>query len=121
MLGALLDSDRGGRFSLAPVEPYEVARSYVPDTNVLETTFRTQTGSVYVTDALTMGGEDRSVRELVRRVDGVSGEVDLAWRLAPRFGLTHRPARVDRQPVGIVARRDGDAVVVQSWDAGEPG
>ncbi len=120
VLGALVDSDRGGRFALAPVEPFEAVRHYVRETNVLETTFRVAGGSVRVTDALTLQPDGRPVRELARRVEGLSGEVTLAWRVAPRFGHTHRPARVDRDGNRFVARRDGDAVVVEAWDAGEP-
>ncbi|HEY5431215.1 MAG TPA: glycoside hydrolase family 15 protein [Solirubrobacteraceae bacterium] len=120
VFGALVDSDRGGRFALAPVAPYEVSRRYLPGTNVLETTFYTADGSVRVTDALALAPDDRLVRELVRRVEGVSGEVPMAWRVAPRFGHTHRPARIERWAEGIVAARDGDAVVLQSWEAGDP-
>ncbi len=120
VLGALVDSDRGGRFSLAPADGYEVSRRYVPETNVLETTFYTTGGSARVTDALTIPSEGRPVRELARRVEGLHGEVELAWRVAPRFAHTHRPAFIDSHPDGVVARRDGDAVVVQAWAAGEP-
>ncbi|MGI8558897.1 MAG: glycoside hydrolase family 15 protein [Solirubrobacteraceae bacterium] len=120
VLGALVDSDRGGRFVLAPTDDYEVSRRYVPETNVLETTFHTPRGSVRLTDALTIPSEGRPVRELARRVEGLHGEVDPAWRVEPRFDHTHRPARFDSLPDGVVARRDGDAVVVQTWSAGEP-
>ena len=120
VFGALVDSDRGGRFELAPVLPCEVSRRYLPGTNVLQTLFYTAEGSVCVTDALALQTDRRPVRELVRRVEGVSGEVLMAWRVAPRFGHTHRPARVDRGDDGIVAARDGEAVVVQAWEAGEP-
>ncbi len=120
VFGALVDSDRGGCFELAPVEPFEVSRRYLPGTNVLETTFHTAEGSVSVTDALALQRDGRPVRELVRRVEGVGGEVPMTWRVAPRFGHTHRPARIDRQADGLVAARDGDAVVVQTWDAGAP-
>ncbi len=120
VFGALVDADRGGRFALAPVAPYEVSRRYLPGTNVLETTFHTADGSVRVTDALALQRGDRPVRELVRRIEGVSGQVTMAWRVAPRFEHTHRPARIDRHDDGIVARRDGDAVIVQAWNTGEP-
>ena len=39
VFGAVLDADRGGRFALAPEIPAKAERRYLPDTNVLETTF----------------------------------------------------------------------------------
>ena len=120
VFGALVDADRGGRLTLAPAERYDTERRYIRDTNVLETTFHTDRGSVRVTDALALQPDDRPVRELVRRIEGVSGQVTMAWRVAPRFGHTHRPAGIDRYRDWIVARRDGDAVVVQAWNGGEP-
>src|SRR5829696_5072386 len=50
MFAAVLDADRGGRFALQPEIPAQVERRYVPDTNVLETTFITGQGVVRVTD-----------------------------------------------------------------------
>ncbi|MEP7333520.1 MAG: trehalase-like domain-containing protein, partial [Terracoccus sp.] len=43
---SLLDADSGGRFTLAPTTAHTVSRRYVPNTNVLETTFTTATGAV---------------------------------------------------------------------------
>src|SRR5438105_1239265 len=77
---ALLDAEGGGSFALRPEEPFRAERRYVPSTNVLETTFRTAEGAVRVTDALTL--HDGAVipwRELVRRVEGLSGRVAMRW------------------------------------------
>src|SRR5579872_3728261 len=74
--GALLDAGAGGSFTLCPAEPFRAERRYVPDTNVLETTFSTSSGAVRVTDAMTLDeGAVLPWRELARRVEGLSGSV----------------------------------------------
>jgi GH15 family glucan-1,4-alpha-glucosidase len=119
VFGALLDSTRGGRFELRPEIPFEVERSYVPDTNVLQTTFVTDRGRVRVTDALTLPAGLAPGRELVRRIDGLSGTVPLRWSVEPRFGYGQRPGRLERRmglPVAIAGR---DAVAILPSSAGE--
>jgi len=76
----ILDASNGGCFELQPDEPFEAVRRYREHTNVLETTFTTATGSVRITDAMTLGEE----RELVRVVDPLEGRVSMRWRFAPR-------------------------------------
>lgn len=121
VFGALLDADRGGAFRLAPTEPHGVDRRYSPDTNLLETIFTTADGAVRITDAmpLPLSGLAPS-RELVRRVEGLSGEVALRWRLEPRFGYGRATPEV-RSRMGVpVAGAGADAIAVLSFSAGEP-
>jgi GH15 family glucan-1,4-alpha-glucosidase len=119
VFGRLLDSERGGSFALAPVGPYDADQRYLAETNVLETTFRTSEGAVRVTDALTLPGRGLSpYRELVRRVDGIGGEVALRWRVAPRFEYGERlPTFADHGGIPVAAH-GRDALAVLTWDVG---
>jgi GH15 family glucan-1,4-alpha-glucosidase len=87
VLGAVLDAGRGGSFRLQPAEGFESERRYREGSNVLETTFRTADGAVRVTDAMTLAHRDRlsPLREVVRKVEGLSGSVPMRWSLEPRF------------------------------------
>ncbi len=103
VFAALLDRRRGGRFALRPVEPFTVERRYVPDTNVLETTFHTLRGTVRVTDFMPIIGERERrgelhpQRELLRVMEGLSGRVEMEVVFAPRPDFARSPARLYRR------------------------
>lgn len=119
VFAALLDKARGGRLTLAPTVPFKVVRRYVPDTNVLETTFTTGAGSVRLTDAMTLPTAGLSpYRELVRRIDGISGSVPLEWQVEPRFDYGSTSAFAMRNGVPVAAR-GSDALALLTWDAGD--
>jgi len=80
----VLDPEVGGAVILAPVDAFTVDRGYVHDSNVLQTTFHTETGTVRITDALNTGHSGPLPwTELARRIEGVAGEVPMRWRVAP--------------------------------------
>src|SRR5689334_8411518 len=54
VFAAILDARNGGAFELQPAETFTASRRYLDDTNVLETTFRTASGTARVIDALTI-------------------------------------------------------------------
>jgi GH15 family glucan-1,4-alpha-glucosidase len=113
-LAALLDSERGGRFVLQPEGRFDVERRYLPETNVLETTFRTASGAARVTDAVTL----RAIGllpwfELARRIEGLAGEVRFRWDLDVRFPFgggeqTHVDLLTFGADEGAVTVRDGE-------------
>ncbi|GAB3163570.1 glycoside hydrolase family 15 protein [Microbispora hainanensis] len=93
----LLD-DEAGHWSIRPAVPFETTRRYLPQTMVLETTFRTGSGTVALTDALLTGPDDGGHRLgagvphlLARRVSGLGGEVpmEVDYRPRPEYGLIH--------------------------------
>src|SRR4051794_4735994 len=117
---ALLDPGSGGRFPLAPGAPCGAARRYLPDTNVLETTFETAEGAVRVTDALAWPApDDGAAVEVLRRVEGLTGEVALRWSLEPRCGWDPAPAEVAGTPAqALLHCGEGPVLGLEAWDAG---
>ncbi len=117
---ALLDAEAGGRFVVQPSVPFTVQRRYLPDTNVLETTFTTATGQIRLTDALLLGGSGLTpLRELYRQIDGVDGSVPVTWQFAPGFDFGRTATRFKWRAGVPVAEGHGQAVAVCTWDAGE--
>jgi GH15 family glucan-1,4-alpha-glucosidase len=121
VFAALVDEEHGGGFALEPTVAYESERRYLPDSNVLQTTFKTATGTVRVTDALTLpGGGLSPYRELARRVEGVSGQVPMRWSFEPRLAYAAKGGGRLTLHGGVpIAASGRDAVSVLSWDAGE--
>jgi alpha,alpha-trehalase len=93
-----------GHWSIAPVGECTSQRRYVPGTLVIETTFTTATGTVRLIDAMAFAPGQRghdlgrgAPHEILRLVEGVSGEVELEMTLAPRpeYGLVQPLFRME--------------------------
>ncbi len=109
----LLDAERGGFWDVLPDGLVEVSRAYVPGTAVLRTTFRTASGVATVTDFMPVGrSRDASVHDhvslnapcwLVRRFEGVEGQVWLTTRFRPRgMGFSTAPLALARGDDGAL-------------------
>ena len=121
VFAAMLDAERGGSFELKPASPFAASRRYLPNTNVLETTFTTDRGSVRVVDAMTLpNGQLAPMREMVRAVEGLSGTVPMTWRIRPRFGYGAGLPRIEWRGRVPVAVDRTEALGLVSWDAGTP-
>ncbi len=116
----LLD-ERAGSWSIRPTAAAEISRRYVEHSMVLETTFRTATGSVTLVDALAIGRNERghelgaeSPGVLLRQITGTGGEVALELEYTPRpeYGLIV-PLLA---PIagGVAARGGADVLVLSS-------
>ena len=118
---ALLDPDKGGRFGLAPSAKFDAERRYLDCSNVLETIYTTKDGAVRVTEALTMqNGGLVPWTEVARRVEGLSGEVEMTWRVEPRFDWGRVDPTIERRRDSVVACGNGLRIGLHAWDAGEP-
>lgn len=115
----LLDEETGGCIELSPVDDFRSTRRYIPDTNVLETTFRTDRGVVRVTDALVSGVAGRLPwAELARRIEGVSGEVEMRWRVVPGSSLQTAAPWLEHTAHGDVFRSGETNMVVVGFGHG---
>jgi GH15 family glucan-1,4-alpha-glucosidase len=85
--GRILDWNRGGFCRIMPATRFTVKRRYIEDSLVLETTFRTRTGSMRLIDCFTMkrGGEHSPHQQILRVIEGLKGKVKLQVDIAPCF------------------------------------
>jgi GH15 family glucan-1,4-alpha-glucosidase len=121
VLSGLLDPDRGGQFVLRPKGPYEAARRYTDDSNILETVFAASDGTVKVVEALNSdGGALLPWSELVRSVECIEGTVELEWRLSARPRWSREDVVTEIRHDVALARWNDDAIAVLSYDAGKP-
>jgi GH15 family glucan-1,4-alpha-glucosidase len=80
---ALLGIENNGYWKIAPKNVNcTVTRSYIGDSLVLESKYTTDTGVARVIDFMPVHGDDR---EVMRIVEGLSGEVDFLMRMIIRF------------------------------------
>lgn len=80
---ALLGTSEHGRWLIGPAGQATSTRRYVDGSFVLETTHKTPSGTVRVTDLMPLG-EDRA--DIVRRIEGLSGTVRIRHEWVVRFG-----------------------------------
>jgi alpha,alpha-trehalase len=111
----------GGHFTIRPVGDFETSRAYVDQSMALNTTFRTATGTVVLTDAMAVGRNDRghdlgggSPGALLRRLACTDGELEAEVTYAPRpeYGLIHPIL----EPVtgGLAARGGADRLLLSA-------
>ncbi|HJW93095.1 MAG TPA: glycoside hydrolase family 15 protein, partial [Thermoanaerobaculia bacterium] len=109
---AILDAEKGGRFSIQPSIPFRATRRYIDDTNVLETTFTTESGVAKLIDLMpVMRESDKRAyltpfRQLLRRIEAIEGEVPIAVRFEPRpnYARDNPPLTAKRNALFCVDR-----------------
>src|SRR5690349_7180944 len=119
---ALLGNKRNGRWQIAPTQPcLAIERRYRPETLVLETRFRTASGSVLVTDFMPLPqGHEMSLTpgrrrvDLVRIITGEQGSVPMTMEMIFRFDYGSIVPWVRRRPDGLSAVAGPDALLLRT-------
>ncbi len=114
----ILDEHHGGFLSVCPTGQFSASRKYEPGTNVLVTTFTTDSGAIRVTDAMpiertdrTKHGQDVETRhEIVRLMEGLGGRVHLRIACKPTFNFARAKASIEPTDDGVLARGNHHAL-----------
>src|SRR5262249_4856245 len=87
VFGAILDTDKGGRFRIAPAADGAMRHKqyYWPETNVLITRFLHPDGIAEIEDYMPVGPGAGPDAQLVRRVKVVRGRLPLEMECRPEF------------------------------------
>jgi GH15 family glucan-1,4-alpha-glucosidase len=89
VFGSLLDGGKGGSFRVGPAGGETGTQRYLPHTNILETTFRTPTGSFRVIDfapRFLQFGRTFRPTQLIRIVDPLEGAPRVSMACEPTLG-----------------------------------
>lgn len=108
VFAAMLDESKGGFFKISPADSvYESSQSYVEDTNVLRTEFRTSSGVMSVTDFMPMkNGDSKSgiPHEVHRIVRCESGVVNVSAIFEPRLDYAKGKTLLSQKNEAIIAK-----------------
>ncbi|HLW54606.1 MAG TPA: glycoside hydrolase family 15 protein [Candidatus Angelobacter sp.] len=100
IFAAILDRERGGHWSISPSSPCEIKREYAGDSNVLQTHFRSASGSATLTDLMPVSSEEFKRanlvpdHELLRQLSCTEGEVEFETDFYPRLNYGAADARL---------------------------
>jgi len=113
----LLD-EAGGYFASSPVERFESTQQYRERTNVLETTFQTEHGTLRLTDFMTpvtlgTNGDDHPEQVLYRKFACLDGNVEYRVDFEPRFDFARSEPTLSSTASGV--RAMGDGTELRCW------
>ena len=113
VFSAILGDADDGRWKLSAVDGEVVERRYLPQTFVLETTWRTPTGTVRVTDFM----PPSSTRaDLLRRVECLEGHVEIEHDLRLRFDYARATPWIrridDREAPALLSLAGPDGLLI---------
>ena len=126
IFGGLIDQESGGCFSITLDEIVSTKRRYLDGSSVLQTNIETSTGGALLREGMiaNVAGALLPQSLLVRRIECLSGEVNVQVRFDPRRGLPGQsPERIKRSLRGVICEWGSLALSIASTpDIGiEPG
>jgi len=93
IFASILDTQKGGYFSVHPSDSYKTKQFYWPDTNVLISRFLTKEGIVEVADFMPAGSDVKEEKDylIYRKISGINGTVRMSMKCHPAFNYGRDP------------------------------
>ena len=118
VFAALLDDEKGGKFHIRPQMPFRSQQAYLPDSNVLQTTFQTETGSVRLTDFIPcyQDSQHRLIQfnEIHRLVECAEGHVATEVIFEPRLDYARGDTQLSASKYGVSAKGGAVTLTISS-------
>jgi GH15 family glucan-1,4-alpha-glucosidase len=111
VFAALLDEKKGGYFRVQPQGDWDSAVSYLAETNILQTIFRTRQGIIKLIDFMSIskqkGQESCEGSTIYRYIEATDGEVTIESIFAPRFDYAGKETSLEIQDGMVKATAEG--------------
>ncbi len=122
VFGFLLDADRGGRFAVEPAGPYDSTQTYLRQTNILQTDFRTGEGMLRLIDFMPVFEKNENAtkrHEVYRIIEVLKGHATVRVLFEPMFDYAREAARFQTMgDAAIAAEGKNDRLMLSSSRAG---
>ncbi len=121
VFAAILDDDKGGSFRISPEAGFESHQQYLHDTNILQTTFITSTGTATLTDFMPCyqraNGGLSTPLQIHRILRCEEGSVVVEALFQPRLNYSRGDTRLSIAKHGVAAGNEKDGIALSSRQA----
>lgn len=114
VFAAILDADKGGCWRIEPTRPSRIDQAYLPETNVVRTSFANADFACEVIDAMpveheaALNTDARTARmTIMRKVVCLRGTCVMRSTFAPRFNFARSTTTLTPLPNGVLAQGEG--------------
>jgi GH15 family glucan-1,4-alpha-glucosidase len=117
VFASILDDEGGGHFAVQPATDFESEQAYVTQTNVLQTEFRTDSGTLELTDFMPVSTKvlsGHTPSAIYRKATCTEGTIEVDVGFAPRFDYERAGTTVEETSEGVLARGNGEQLYLWS-------
>lgn len=118
VFAAILDKDKGGYCTVQPSKKFTSRQQYVKQTNILETQFKTSSGSLTVTDFMPVKhvGKlyENTFPTLMRKITCSKGTVDVNIDFKPHFDYARSKMTFEKTDQGAAAKNHQEVLYIDT-------